>query len=251
MIDMGDVGFRSLKAAILSVVAVLLLLLQSSNIADQYSRVVVMAWTTTPPPPQQRQGIRFSCSRRSIGRLALRENADDDECRDGPAAQASMMKIERATQEDIPHLNRLLTLLFDQAHEFEPNIEAQTRALTTIIDDHSVGDILVARRREGDGPPVVAAMANVLYSVSTALGGKVAHLDDLVVDPDYRGQGLGNRMMEHAVDHARSTGCLRITLNTDQDNHRAQSLYEKHAFVRSTMLVYTRRLDYFLYTVHT
>jgi ribosomal protein S18 acetylase RimI-like enzyme len=60
-------------------------------------------------------------------------------------------------------------------------------------------------------------------------------IDDFVVDPAYRGQGGGSMLLAAAIETARQAGCLRITLNTDQDNAAAQRLYQRHGFELSTM----------------
>jgi GNAT superfamily N-acetyltransferase len=79
-------------------------------------------------------------------------------------------------------------------------------------------------------------MVSLLWSTSTALGGPVAWLEDLVVAPDRRGQGLGRALLAAAIDQARQRGLLRITLLTDHDNLPAQTLYASAGFVPSTMM---------------
>jgi ribosomal protein S18 acetylase RimI-like enzyme len=71
--------------------------------------------------------------------------------------------------------------------------------------------------------------------VSTAEGGKAAWLEDLVVHPDYRRQGTGQKMLAYVVAQARTEGVLRITLLTDMQNERAQALYRRAGFVGSPM----------------
>mgnify|MGYP000901128093 CR=1 FL=1 len=139
--------------------------------------------------------------------------------------------IDQATPADIPALCALLSLLFAQEAEFAPNTEAQTRGLTQIISNPEVGAILVARN--GDE---IAGMVNLLFSVSTALGERVAWLEDMVVAPQARGGGIGSQLLTQAIALARSQGCRRITLLTDGDNEAAQRFYSQHGFTRSNML---------------
>ena len=58
------------------------------------------------------------------------------------------MKLTKATHSDIPELVELLKTLFEQEAEFEPNSEAQRKALSKIILDPKIGIILVARDDE-------------------------------------------------------------------------------------------------------
>ena len=49
--------------------------------------------------------------------------------------------------------------------------------------------------------------------------------------PDYRGRGLGLRLINAALAEARRIGIVRIELSVHSDNARATSLYEKVGFV--------------------
>lgn len=141
------------------------------------------------------------------------------------------MQINTANASDIPALCELLNILFSQEADFNPDYEAQSRGLARIIDSPEVGLIIVARQ-EGQ----VVGMVNLLYTVSTALGGRVALLEDMVVSPDARGSGVGSRLLEQAIQSAKSEGCKRITLLTDKTNESAQRFYQKHGFGFSSMI---------------
>ncbi|MGE3771822.1 MAG: GNAT family N-acetyltransferase [Gammaproteobacteria bacterium] len=149
------------------------------------------------------------------------------------------MHVTPATAADTPALCGLLDLLFTQEAEFIPDRDAQIRGLRAIVDDAALGTILVAR---DDGE--VVGMVNLLWTVSTALGARVALLEDMVVAPDVRGRGVGGELLEAAVRYARDRGCRRITLLTDADNDRAQAFYRRHGFVASPMLPFRRLLDF-------
>ncbi|MBI4800755.1 MAG: GNAT family N-acetyltransferase [Desulfarculus sp.] len=147
------------------------------------------------------------------------------------------ISIGLASMADIPGLCDLLALLFSQEAEFTPDRAAQERGLAAIIADPARGHILVARQH---AQPL--GMISILYGVSTALGGPVATLEDLVVAPAARGCGLGSRLLASAIEHARGQGCLRLTLLTDGDNVDAQRLYARQGFVVSGMVPMRRML---------
>jgi len=140
------------------------------------------------------------------------------------------LRFEAATSKDLPQLVELLGQLFEQEAEFTPNAAKQEAALKLIFANPSYGKLFVAR----DGSRVVA-MASMLYTVSTAEGGKAALFEDLVVRPEYRKQGIGARLLEYVIAQARAEGVLRLTLLTDMQNERAQVLYRKLGFVGSPM----------------
>jgi GNAT superfamily N-acetyltransferase len=139
--------------------------------------------------------------------------------------------FSQATEADLPQLCQLLHCLFQQEAEFMPDEQAQRRGLAMILRDPQTGAILVAR--EG---PCVVAMVSLLYSVSTALGARVATLEDMVVAPDKRGVGTGSALLSYALDFARAQAIRRITLLTDHDNESAHRFYSKHGFTRSSMV---------------
>ncbi|CUS41282.1 GCN5-related N-acetyltransferase [hydrothermal vent metagenome] len=79
-------------------------------------------------------------------------------------------------------------------------------------------------------------MVNVLFTVSTALGARVAIFEDMIVSPEVRGSGVGSKLLEYAISSAQVCGCKRITLLTDSDNISAQRFYAKHGFEKSAMI---------------
>ncbi|MBI5462118.1 MAG: GNAT family N-acetyltransferase [Gammaproteobacteria bacterium] len=141
------------------------------------------------------------------------------------------MLVETATAADIPALSDLLSVLFSQEAEFTPDPEAQQRGLARIINDPEVGAVLVAR--QGDQ---IVGMVNLLFAISTALGERVALLEDMVVLPAGRGTGVGTKLLSEAISYARVQGCKRITLLTDRGNESAQRFYAKQGFVVSSMI---------------
>jgi len=154
--------------------------------------------------------------------------------RQGPAAIAphiEIMKISKATKEDIPGLCELLGFLFAQEAEFQPDRSLQSAGLQEIIDFPERGQILVLRNGN-----MLLGMINLLYTVSTALGGRVIILEDMVVHPDHRGSGAGSKLLQAAIDFAKSVGCRRITILTDQTNKTAQRFYKRYGFTISRMV---------------
>jgi len=135
-----------------------------------------------------------------------------------------------ATLKELPQMVELLGVLFTDEAEFHPDADKQKRALEAILANPTIGRLFVAR----EGKRVVA-MASLLYTVSTAEGGKAAWFEDLVVHPDERKRGIGEALLKVVVDHARVEGILRITLLTDMQNERAQAMYRRVGFVGSPM----------------
>ena len=141
------------------------------------------------------------------------------------------MEIKEASAADIPQLCGLLEALFAQEAEFTPERAAQERGVRMVLETPELGAVLTAC--EGDR---VVAMVTLLYTVSTALGERVALLEDMVVSPAERGKGVGSALLTYAVAYAREKGCRRVTLLSDGDNESAHRFYARHGFRRSAMV---------------
>jgi len=142
----------------------------------------------------------------------------------------SEIRFDVAKAADLPRLVELLGILFESEAEFSADAEKQRSALQAILADPAKGRIFFAR----DGREVVA-MASLLYTISTAEGGKAALFEDLVTAPEHRKRGIGEALLKHVVAEARAEGVLRITLLTDMQNERAQAMYRRVGFVGSPM----------------
>ncbi len=140
------------------------------------------------------------------------------------------LRIEPATLDDLPVLADLLHDLFTLESDFVPNRVKQTRGLELILEDPSRGRIFVLRNDHS-----IIGMINLLITISTAEGGFVMLLEDLVVHSDHRGQGLGSKLLEHAVNFAREKKFLRITLLTDRADQGPIDFYCHRGFVVSDM----------------
>ncbi|XP_047308078.1 glucosamine 6-phosphate N-acetyltransferase-like, partial [Impatiens glandulifera] len=57
--------------------------------------------------------------------------------------------------------------------------------------------------------------------------GKVAHIEDIVVDSAARGMNLGKKIVGFLTDHAQSTGCYKVILDCSLEN---KTFYEKCGF---------------------
>ena len=142
-----------------------------------------------------------------------------------------MHTITPATLSDIPELCMLLAILFEQEADFRPDAVKQTAGLLRIIGKPDTGRIL-ALREDGN----IVGMVNLMFTVSTACGGRVALLEDMIIDPARRGDGLGGKLLDAAIELARDEGCLRITLLTDRANDAAIRFYQRRGFGISEML---------------
>lgn len=64
------------------------------------------------------------------------------------------------------------------------------------------------------------------------MGNKTAKLKRMFVLVDHHGTGVGQKLLDHAIDFARSQGYKKIILNTHTLMKRAHKFYEKNNFVK-------------------
>ncbi len=139
--------------------------------------------------------------------------------------------IEPATEADLDELSEMLGDLFSQESDFRPDKDKQLRGLRLIFEQPSRGRVFVLRR---DG--MIVGMINLLFTISTAEGGFVVLLEDLVVHKQYHGRGYGGLLLNHAIEFARQKNFLRITLLTDRPENVAQEFFRRHGFHESSMI---------------
>jgi GNAT superfamily N-acetyltransferase len=139
--------------------------------------------------------------------------------------------IEPAISEDLDELSSLLGELFSEESDFRPDKNKQLRGLRLIFEQPSRGRVFVLRRDRS-----IVGMINLLFTISTAEGGFVILLEDLVVHKEHRGHGFGSMLLDYAIEFARQKNFRRITLLTDRPELRSQSFFRKHGFYESPML---------------
>lgn len=148
------------------------------------------------------------------------------------------VEIALAGEADLPAMIALLGELFSIERDFVPDAAKQERGLRLILDSPAIGRIFVARLAG-----VTVGMASLLFTVSTASGGRAALLEDVIVAAPHRRLKIGRRLIRHAQRWAQEQGIARLTLLADRGNDAALRFYESEGFTRSeTMVVYRQHL---------
>ncbi|KAG0511623.1 MAG: GNAT family N-acetyltransferase [Nitrosopumilaceae archaeon] len=58
-------------------------------------------------------------------------------------------------------------------------------------------------------------------------GGKVAHIEDVVVTKEYQGKGIGEKLIRSLLDYAKKNDCYKTILDSNDD---VKPFYEKIGF---------------------
>lgn len=146
--------------------------------------------------------------------------------------------MEPATIEDLPALTELVMELFAISGDFSPDRTVQERGLQLILEQPNRGRIFVLRNNHR-----IFGMVNLLFTISTARGGFVILMEDVIVHPNHRGQGYGTMLLKHVVDFAKQKNFKRITLLTDKISEESQDFFRKNGFEHSSMIPMRRIID--------
>ena len=130
--------------------------------------------------------------------------------------------LRAAQASDAGHIGDLVAALARERGAVG-NVEAAGAAVTECIGQPG-HEIIVASAEE----EVVAYVA-VHWVPFPMLGGREAYVSDLLVRADWRGRGLGNRLMEAVEARAREKGCERLMLN----NRVAAESFERGFFSKA------------------
>lgn len=129
---------------------------------------------------------------------------------------------------------------FDQKRFIAPMPNLEQGYASFIGKQLQAGDaiVLVAERRGSVAGYVYATLEGYDYM---SLRGPAGVIQDIVVDPDYRGQGIGRTLLDAVNAALAKKGAPRVVLSTAEQNEAAQRLFSRAGF-RRTMVEMTREL---------
>ena len=137
-------------------------------------------------------------------------------------AEVRDLVVRRATAADVSVIGQLL-------HDFNREYDDATPGPVVLAE--RVGRLLGSDETVillgGRGPDGLAVLR---FRPSFWSAGLECYLAELYVVPARRGQGLGRRLMECALDQARQLGADYMDLGTSEDDVAARALYESLGF---------------------
>lgn len=137
------------------------------------------------------------------------------------------IRIRNAMRED---LSALLALLDDDPiARARPRLPDRTEAALDAIIASPENDILVG---EAAGRVIACAQITVTPHL-TYHGGSRATVEGVRVASDWRGKGVGERLLHALIEYARARGCHLVQLTTDKRRPRSIGFYEGLGFVAS------------------
>lgn len=121
------------------------------------------------------------------------------------------MKIRRLINRDIDQVINLLVSSFSSRYNNPPIIG-------TLSNPKSIFIVVEINN-------IIVGVAS-LYIIEK-LTRKMGLIEDVAVDSNYRGKGIGIKLIQNLTSEAKNMGCDKIVLNSSKDNI---SFYEKSGF---------------------
>ena len=141
------------------------------------------------------------------------------------------MNIRKAEEKDIPRMGDLLLQVCRVHREGRPDLfreggrKYSDGELVELLKDGE-RPILVAENGDGVVQGYAFCVVQRHFGEGSLCDGITLYLDDLCVDENCRGQGVGKALYEAVLDLARGLGCYNVTLNVWAENPSARRFYE-------------------------
>jgi ribosomal protein S18 acetylase RimI-like enzyme len=146
-------------------------------------------------------------------------------------------KLRPAGSDDLPLLLGYMRGYYEH-DRIALDEEAARAALERPIKDGQIGRVWLI---EESGRPVGYVVA--LFGWSLEFHGRDAFLDELFIDPEFRGRGTGMRAMAQVESELRKAGVRAMHLEVERSNAGAQRFYASLGFEdRSRFFMMSKRL---------
>jgi ribosomal protein S18 acetylase RimI-like enzyme len=139
-----------------------------------------------------------------------------------------MITIHEVTEVDGQHVDAFARLI----PQLSSSSPAPTADQLQSMVDSDASTILIARAADGT---IVGSMTLVMFAIPTGLR---AWIEDVVVDGEARGLGVGQIINERALEIAREAGVTTIDLTSRPSREAANRLYQRMGFVARETNVY-------------
>lgn len=137
--------------------------------------------------------------------------------------------IQKAELDDIASMAQLLEELFSIEDDFTFNLNTQINGLTLLYYSKDA-TLFVAKHNDK-----VVGMVTMQPLISTAIGGKVGLIEDMIVTKERRGHSIGTKLLDALIEESNRLGYSRLSLGADDRNLKALDFYRQFGFTTSHM----------------
>ena len=149
------------------------------------------------------------------------------------------LSIRQARLSDIEALTALLEKLFTIEADFIFDHAIQARGLRQFLDGcgkHRTMRVAEMNHR-------VIGMISVQTLISTAEGGIVGLIEDMIVDPGWQNRAIGQALLTSIENWAALRGITRLQLLADRNNAGALTFYERAGWEPTQLICLRKRIE--------
>lgn len=142
-----------------------------------------------------------------------------------------IIEVKKTSAKILTSLQHLLPQLTANFKSFDMS------TLEAIVDSKNTLLFIAVDRLSGD--QIIGTYTLVLFRIPTGL---TIRIEDVIVDEKRRGEGIGKKMMHHAINFAKNTGATKIELTSHKSRIEANNLYLSLGFKKIETNVYRYKI---------
>lgn len=146
------------------------------------------------------------------------------------------INIRHAMPHDIPDMLLLLEQLFAIEEDFAFDHSRQFKGLWELVDSNSA-HVLVAEANKR-----IIGMCSMQIIISTAEGGHSGVIEDVIVDKEWRHNGIGTSLLTKAEEVANQLELSRLQLLADNHNQPALKFYSCKGWDKTQLICLHKKL---------
>ena len=131
-------------------------------------------------------------------------------------------RIEAASEADVPLLLRMIKALADYEKMSDEVVATESSVCEALFGNRRFAEVVIGYA--GTEP---AGFALFFHNFSTFRGAPGLYLEDLFVEPRWRGHGFGRRLLAHLAGLAVARGCHRLEWSVLDWNELAIGFYRR------------------------
>jgi GNAT superfamily N-acetyltransferase len=155
---------------------------------------------------------------------------------DAPRQLAQGVEIRPAHTDEVEEMLPLIRA-YCEFYETEPNDDGLRKMFETLITDPGQGAVFIARDQER-----AVGFATLDWKWSSLKAARIGYLEDLFVDPEARGKGIAEGLIDACAQRCRELGMPALQWLTAPDNQRAQKVYNRTGAESDTYVEYDLEL---------
>ena len=158
-----------------------------------------------------------------------RTNCWDDEQRlhlaietDDLKGNVSEFRIQPASEQDVPVVLRMIKALAEYEKLADQVVATEAGLREALFGERRFGEVIIGYA--GNEP---VGFALFFYNFSSFRGAPGLYLEDLFVEPRWRGHGFGRKLLQHLAGVAVARGCHRMEWAVLDWNESAIQFYRR------------------------